>query len=186
MNAPLPAAQREAMNTRERRLHRAAIARRVRAGAPDQAHSLDWEALDQAPSWLALPDEELAHLQRAVGAVVHDAELRLWIDGSSIAAARSAVGQQVWQGLMDPRSRPAGGVGLSAIGSRLNADPNTVSESLARVGTSVLLAALPHGPLRTIALELFAPIAAAEIVEPLAQSILAKAQALLDAKEGTS
>jgi hypothetical protein len=181
MNAPLPAVQREAMNARERRQQRAAVARRIGAGAPGQAGSLDWDTLGQAPAWLALPDAELSAFQRAVGAVVHAAELRLWIDGASIAAVRSALGEPVWHRLLNAPSGPTAGIGMSAIGSRLDPDPNCIGENLARVGTSVLLAALPPGPLQDVARALFAPIPPAEIIAALAESTVARARALLDA-----
>jgi hypothetical protein len=181
MNAPLSTDQRDRMNAREHRIQRAAIARRLLAWAPGQVNALDWDTLDAAPAWLGLPEIDRYRLQRVVGAVLHAAEVRLWIDGARIAAARSALGEPVWQGLLNGPGGP-GIPGASAVGRRLDTTLK-VGESLALEGASVLQASLPQGPLQSVAGEMFAPVAPAEIIEPLARSIVAKAQALLSAPE---
>jgi len=78
-----------------RHRRRAAIATRLLHGAPDAAATLDWEALDNGPDWLAAPDADLIRMQRRIGAFACASAIRLWIDRRRIAEACAAVGDAV-------------------------------------------------------------------------------------------
>src|SRR5688572_11539352 len=68
------------------RERRAAIAQRLIDLAPSAVDDIGWDALDQAPDWLALPDAAFLILQARLGALLHLPAMRLWIDGPRLAA----------------------------------------------------------------------------------------------------
>ena len=105
MNAPNPLghAALAAIEVRERRRRRAAIAARLLASGADAMSAIDWEMLETAPPWLALPDAKLATLQRQIGALIYAPEIRLWIDGPRLKAARTTLGDTFMQTLLAQR-----------------------------------------------------------------------------------
>jgi len=127
----------------ERHRRRGAIAARLLDTAPDAAAALDWDALDRAPAWLAIPDTELALEQRRIGAVLRAAAIRLWIDRRRLAAARTAVGDDFLRVLLAdcaaPETSPA-----SVPGTDGGSD---VAEWLRQAGAAVQAAAISDSPL---------------------------------------
>ena len=85
------------------RLRRAAVAERLLSGSPQAVASLDWDALDRAPAWLALTDAEFTTFQCRVGAVLCGHALRLWIDRARLAAAQAALGAPFLRALLAER-----------------------------------------------------------------------------------
>jgi hypothetical protein len=160
--------------TSARRRHRAAVARRV--AGHEAAAALEWDALDRAPGWLALPDPEFATFQRRVGAVLQGRALRLWIDGPRIAAARAALGAPFLAKLLaqpDSVSIPVGLVSVPPIDRA-----EQVAPMLHAAGAAVLLASLPHGPLRRAAAEALAPATASPMAHELAAALVERARML--------
>jgi len=169
-----PGAVRETALARERRAVRAAAARRLLAAAPDCAAALDWDALAEAPHWLALPQPALARFARRVGAVLCAPAVKLWIDGPRIAAARAALGDDFLQALLDEADVPvvdAGGRARQESAERLPA-------LLQAGGAGVLLASLPHGPLRRAAAAVLGPAVELALTPALAHTLVARTQAL--------
>lgn len=165
-----------AASTTTRRGMRAAVAQRLLAKASAAVEPLDWDALDAAPAWLALPEAELATLQCRVGAVLCAPALSLWIDGPRLSAARAALGETFLAALL---AQPAS----ASIPTDLVASPRIDSAALAGLqlrsaGAAVLLASLPHGALRRAAAIALAPGASSTLSQGLAQSLVAQAQAL--------
>lgn len=157
-----------ASNTRR---HRAAVAERL--AGHEAAAALDWDTLDRAPAWLALADAEFAAFQRRVGAVLQARALRLWIDGPRIAAARAALGAPFLARLLaqpDSVSIPVGLVGLPPIERA-----QQVAPLLQAAGAGVLLASLPHGPLRRAVTEALAPASASPMAHELAAALVERA-----------
>lgn len=165
-----------ALEARERRRRRAAAAARLVAGAPEALAELDWDALDQAPAWLSLPDPALATVQRQIGALLHAPQIRLWIDGPRLGAARGAVGEAFLQALLaQPEAPPLPG----DVAARVRfTDADQVRTQLQIAGASVLLASLPQGPLRRAVAAAMAPTAASPMADELARSMVARVQAL--------
>lgn len=158
------------------RRHRAAVARRLIGRAPDAVAGLDWDACDRAPAWLALDDDDLASFQCRVGAVLCARALRLWIDGPRLAAARAILGDGFLAQLLaqpDSASIPLGLVGAPRIDHAAQVGP-----ALQAAGASVLLASLAHGPLRQAVGVMLAPAAPSTMTHELADTLVARAQAL--------
>jgi hypothetical protein len=135
----------------ERHRRRGAIAARLLDAAPDAAAALDWDALDRGPAWLAVPDHELALEQRRIGAVLHAAAIRLWIDRRKLAAAQAAVGDAFLRALLADCTAPGvgGDTEIAADGCR------DVAAWLRQAGAAVQAAAIsdnPLGPAAQIAL----------------------------------
>lgn len=165
-----------ALETRERRRRRATIAARVLASGADAISAIDWEMLDKAPAWLALPDAKLATLQRQIGALLYASEIRLWIDGARLAAARSTLGDAFMQALLAQRD-------LQAFPQDASARPRIdsaekVATHLQVVGAAILLASMPQGALRRVVTVAMAPTAPAPIATELAHALVARAQTL--------
>lgn len=177
MNAPHPLghAALAAIDQRERRRRRAAVASRIVSSGAD-ASALDWAMLESAPAWLALPDARLATLQRQIGALVYANEIRLWIDGARIGAARQTLGEAFFNALLAQRDLAAFAVEGGARRKINTADD--VAPQLQVAGAAVLLASLPYGPLRAAVIAAMAPTAPADILTELAQSLIARAHAL--------
>lgn len=158
------------------RARRARLAHSLVARAPEAVADLDWDALDRAPDWLALDDVALAAVQCQVGAMLCARSLRLWIDGPRLAAARDLLGEPFLAALLaqpDTASIPLGLVNVPRIDSAAQVGP-----ALQSAGASVLLAALPHGPLRQAAAVAFAPTGASAMSHELAASVVERAVAL--------
>lgn len=178
MNAPHPLGQAAlaAIEVRERRRRRAAVAARLLASGAGAISAIDWETLESAPAWLSLPDAKLATLQRQVGALVYAPEIRLWIDGARLAAARGTLGETFMSALLaqqDLLSFP-----LDA-GARPRIDSaEKVATHLQIVGAAVLLAAMPAGRLRDVVCAAMAPTAPAPLPGELAQSLVTRAASL--------
>lgn len=177
MNAPHPLghAALAAIDVRERRHRRAAIAARLVASGAD-ASAIGWEMLETAPAWLALPDSRLATLQRQIGALLCAGQIRLWIDGARIAAARSTLGDGFFQALLAQRDLAA--FTIDAVARKRIDHADDVAPLLQMTGAAVLLASLPQGPLRAVVTAAMAPTAPAPIASELAQSLIARAQSL--------
>ena len=159
-----------------RRRRRAGVAQCLMAAAPEAVAALDWEMLDRAPAWLALPPDALERFQCQVGAVLGASALRLWIDGPRLAAARAALGEPFLQALL---AQPA----LTSMPLDLSARPcietaAQVGERLRIAGASVLLAALAHGPLRRAVGAALAPAEASPLAPEIARSLIVRAQTL--------
>jgi hypothetical protein len=171
------------MEIRERRRRRAAVARRLLASGADAISAIDWDTLETAPEWLALPDAKLATLQRQIGALLYAAEMRLWIDGARLGAARTTLGDSFMQALLAQRDLatfPADTVTRPRIDSA-----EKVPTHLQVVGAAILLASLAQGALRRAVTSIMAPTAAAQMAPEMAQSLMARAQTLA-AQNGAS
>lgn len=160
---------------RQRRRRRAAVAAQLLALAPDSAGSLDWDSLERAPGWLALPGDELTALIHRVGALVAAPQLRLWIDGARLDAARSAVGAAFLQSLLARRDNTLLPRDVTPC-PRIEV-AEQVAPALHGAGAAVLLAATPTAALRKLLSAAWAAAPAAMATE-LAQSQIAQAQAL--------
>lgn len=159
-------------DAREHRRQRAAIAQRLRQRAPEAVATLDWDALDAAPTWLALSDDELTRFECQVGALLCAAALRLWIDGARVNAARSAIGAPFLQAL---RALPSTQILPSNVAPSPRIDTaEQVGAQLRSAGGSVLLASMPPGPLRLVVGTALAPATPAQMAGPLAQSLIAR------------
>lgn len=178
MSAPNPPAHaaEAARDAREARRRRAAVAARLVAGDAEAVSAIDWDELDRAPAWLALAAPKLATLQRQVGALLYAAQMRLWIDGPRLGAARAAVGDDFLHALQaqhDLQAFPPDAGTLPRIDAA-----EKVATRLQVAGASVLLASLSPGPLRDALGTAMAPTAAAPMAAGMAQSLVARAQAL--------
>jgi hypothetical protein len=160
----------------QRRRQRAAIAQRLVPKAPEAMAALDWDTLARAPAWLALPPAALASFECQVGAVLCARALQLWIDGARLAAARAALGEGFLAALLALPEE-------ASISPALVACPQIdvaahVVPLLQASGSSVLLASLPHGALRHAACAALAPAQPSTMAPELAQTLVARAQAL--------
>ena len=156
------------------RRHRTMVAARLIHQAPRLAATLDWDTLDNTPTWLSLPDDELTALQCRIGALLYSRAMRLWIDGARLGAARAVLGEPFLHGLLtqpDAAAVPAGAMKLPRIETALQVGP-----LLRATGASVLLASLPAGPLQGAAAALLAPAVAAEMHPELAQTLISRAE----------
>jgi hypothetical protein len=178
VNAPNPLghAALAAIEVRERRRRRSAIAARLLASGADAMSAIDWEMLETAPAWLALPDAKLATLQRQIGALLYAPEIRLWIDGARLNAARAVLGDTLMKTLLAHRD-------LHALpqdtGTRPRIDSaEHVPTHLQVAGASVLLASLPQSALRRAVAAAMAPTAAMAMACEMAQALITRAQSL--------
>jgi len=178
VNAPNPLghAALAAIEVRERRRRRSAIAARLLASGADAISAIDWEMLETAPAWLALPDTRLAMLQRQIGALLYVSEIRLWIDGARLNAARTLLGETFMQTLLAQRD-------LHAFAPDTGTRPRIgtaehMPTHLQVAGASVLLASIPQGPLRRVVSAAMAPTAAMPMACEMALSLVARAQSL--------
>ena len=185
MNAPsaLGHAALAAIEVRERRRRRSAIATRLLASGADAISAIDWEMLETAPAWLALPDTRLATLQRQIGALLYVPEIRLWIDGARLNAARNLLGETFLQALLAQRDLHAF---TPDTGTRPRIDTaEHMPTHLQVAGASVLLASIAQGPLRRAVSAAMAPTAAMPMACEMALSLVARAQSLA-AQGGTA
>ena len=165
-----------ALETRERRRRRATIAARVLASGADAISAIDWEMLDKAPAWLALPDAKLATLQRQIGALLYASRSGC---GSTVPAwprraARSATPscRRCSRNATCRHSR-------SDASARPRIDSaEKVATHLQVVGAAILLASMPQGALRRVVTVAMAPTAPAPIATELAHALVARAQTL--------
>lgn len=184
MNAPnaLGHAALAAIEVRERRRRRSAIAARLLASGADAMSAIDWEMLESAPAWLALPDAKLATLQRQIGALLYAPEIRLWIDGARLNAARTVLGDTFLKTLLAQRDLHAF---PQDTGTRPRIDTaEHVPTHLQVAGASVLLASIPQGPLRRAVATAMAPTAAMAMACEMAQALVTRVQSL--ATQGSS
>lgn len=158
-----------------RRRRRADVALRLLEMAPEACASLRWDDLDQAPEWLALPDAAWLRLQARIGALLYARSLRLWIDGPRLAAARALLGAAVLDELlaMPDDALPRGLAGCPPIEAGSHVGPR-----FKVAGAAVLIAALPPSPLRVALATGLAPAGNSAISAELAESLIARAQAL--------
>ena len=173
LRSPTAAAARgPADDARQHRHQRAAIAQRLRQRAPEAVATLDWDALDGAPTWLALSDDELTRFECQVGALLCAPALRLWIDGARVNAVRAAIGAPFLQAL---RALPSTQILPSNVAPSPRIDSaEQVAPQLRSAGGSVLLASMPPGPLRLVVGSALAPATPAQMAGPLAQSLIAR------------
>jgi hypothetical protein len=157
----------------ELRDRRAAIARRLLDLAPGAVDAIDWDTLDRAPDWLALPDASFLILQARLGALLHLPAMRLWIDGPRLAATRVLLGEAVLDDLMShPESAmPFGLTPCARIESATQVGP-----ALRASGVSVLLAALPRGALRDALCRGLAPVEPSRMTPELAETLIVRAR----------
>jgi hypothetical protein len=155
------------------RERRAAIAQRLLDLAPAAVEAIDWDTLDRAPDWLALPDASFLILQARLGALLHLPAMRLWIDGPRLAATRVLLGEAVLDDLMShPESAmPFGLTPCARIESATQVGP-----ALRATGVSVLLAALPRGPLRDALCRGLAPVEPSRMTPELAETLIVRAR----------
>jgi len=138
--------------------------------------AIDWEMLESAPAWLALPDAKLATLQRQIGALLYAPEIRLWIDGARLNAARTVLGETFLKTLLAQRDLHAY---PQDTGTRPRIDTaEHVPTHLQVAGASVLLASIPQGPLRRAVAAAMAPTAAVAMACEMAQALITRAQSL--------
>lgn len=171
----LPKARPDAPDAVARRRRRATVARKLLSAAPEAAAGLEWDALDTAPAWLALPDTELMVLARQVGAVVCASNMRLWIDGARLAAARAALGAPFMQALLalpEAELLPRNVAPCPMIDGA-----EQVAAQLRSTGLAVLLASLASGSLRRAAGAALGT-QASSMAQVLAHSLVARAQKL--------
>ncbi len=163
--------------TAAQRERRAAVAQRLMDLAPHAVEAIDWDALDQAPDWLALPDASFLILQARLGALLHLPAMRLWIDGPRLAATRVLLGEAVLDDLMShPESAmPFGLTPCAPIESAAQVGP-----SLRAAGMSVLLAALLRGSLRDAVCEALCrglpPVEPSRMTRELAETLIVRAR----------
>jgi hypothetical protein len=152
------------------------VAQRLLSKAGEAIAAVDWDTLDRAPDWLAFAEPQLAVVMRQVGAVVCAPQIRLWIDGPRVTAARDALGEAFLRALAAQRDLPSL---PSDVAPQARIDKaEHVAPHLQSSGAAVLLASLPDGPLRRAAGAAFAPAAAAPMAGELAQSLIQRARAL--------
>lgn len=158
-----------------RRRRRADVALRLLEMAPEACESLRWDDLDQAPEWMALPDAAWLCLQARIGALLYARSLRLWIDGPRLSAARALLGAAVLDELLaiPDEALPRGLTGCPTIDAGSHVGPR-----LKVAGAAVLIAALPPSPLRAALATGLAPAGNSAISPELAESLIARAQAL--------
>jgi hypothetical protein len=173
---PLDHAAMTAFDVRERRRRRGVVAARLLASGADAISAIDWDMLDKAPAWLALPEADLATLQRQVGALVYASEMRLWIDGARLGAARAALGDAFTQALLGQRDLVAFPPNATAL-PRID-HASKVPTHLQVIGAAVLLASMPQGAMRRAVTAAMAPTTPAAIAAEMAQSLVSRAQAL--------
>jgi hypothetical protein len=156
----------------------------LQAGAPAVAARIDWQDLEAAPGWLALPEPDLSRFAMRVGAFACAPSLRMWIDASRLAAAKAAIGPRFLQALLAlpealvtlPRSlRPA----LEL------ASADRVAAELRASGLGVLAASLPPGILRDAAIALHEPVTPAPMPDEVARRLLTRVQSLILADRST-
>lgn len=157
------------------RHRRATLAQRLIDLAPSAVEAVDWDALDQAPDWLALPDASFLILQARLGALLHRPAMRLWIDGPRLVAVCALLGDSVFDDLLAQRDTvmPIGLAPLETIESAAQVGPR-----LRAAGVAVLLAALPPGTLRDAVCKALAPIEPSRMSAELAETLIARARAL--------
>lgn len=161
-----------AVYTRRRR--RAAIAEQLLVSAPALAAEIDWDALDRAPAWLALDAAASDRLQCRAGALLCQAELRLWIARPLVAAVRAAVGDTWWKALLaQPVPALPPGLQLPRLG-----EGAPVAPRLQALGAAVLLAALEPEVLRRAAAPLLAPPAPLALDADAAGALVAQLETL--------
>jgi hypothetical protein len=122
------------------RERRAAIAQRLLDLAPGAIDAIDWDTLDRAPDWLALPDASFLILQARLGALLHLPAMRLWIDGPRLAATRVLLGEAVLDDLM---SHPESAMPFGLTQCVRIESATQVGPALRASGVSVLLAVEP-------------------------------------------
>ena len=183
---PTSAAPRSATaprDQRERRERRAAIAQRLIDLAPRAVEAIDWDALDQAPDWLGLPEASLLILQARLGALLHLPAMRLWIDGPRLAATRALLGEAVLDELLS-HAEPA--PPLAATPTAPIESAAQVGPSLRAAGVSVLLAALPPGALRDALARGLAPVRPAPLSCQQADALIVRARRMGGPKRGSA
>jgi len=157
-----------------RRLHRAAVARRALDKAADAAAALDWAMLDAAPAWLGLPEPALSLFARRVGARLYARDMRLWIDGARITAARKALGDAYLQALLAEPDAPAfEGPGRPRLDSA-----DRVATLLQAAGSGVLLASMTPSALRRVASDVLGPAIDLPMTPAEAQALIERALAV--------
>lgn len=159
--------------TARARAHRAAVAARLVAQAPQAAAALDWDALGRAPGWLALPEDELMRLRCRLGALLHVGLLRLWIDRPRLQAARQAVGEPWFAALVGARPMPA--PPCDGVDRRPIERAEDVAARLAAAGAALLLAACEPGPLQRAVAAAFGDVAPAGSGLEAARALVARA-----------
>jgi len=165
-----------AVDCGELRHRRAAIAERLLTKAPHLAPAIDWDTLDQAPSWLSLPAPALAALERRLGVLLCAPALRMWIDRPRLAAVQTAVGAPFLQAVL---TQPDGPALRPAVAMQLQlAAAGQVGALLQASGVAVLLASLPSGALKRAAATALAPAAALDVAPQAALELLAREQGL--------
>lgn len=172
----VPDATPHAIEARQHRRRCAAVAERLLERATHAAPALDWDALMQAPAWLALPEPALAALQRQVGAVLCAPAVRLWIDAPRITAARNVLGDRFLQALIAPAEWSAPRV-PDDVPPRMDRAEHVYS-ALESAGAAVLLASLPATALRHAVSALLGHDAAPGLSPGAAQALIERAQAL--------
>jgi hypothetical protein len=180
MNTMLDTGRAGAAAAHAQRCRRTVIAERLIARAPGAVKEVDWDALEAAPAWLALPDAQLLALQRQVGAVVYAPQMRLWIDGARLAAVRAAVGDSFLQALLAQRDAPLPHELLPLPRIELAAQ---LTARLQAAGAAVLLASIAPGPLRRAAGAVLGLASAPALACELAQSLVARAQSIAAAPD---
>jgi hypothetical protein len=155
------------------RERRAAVAQRLLDLAPAAVDAIDWDTLDRAPDWLALPDASFLILQARLGALLHLPAMRLWIDGPRLAATRVLLGEAVLDDLM---SHPESAMPFGLTQCVRIESATQVGPALRASGVSVLLAALPRGPLRDALCRGLAPVEPSRMTPELAETLILRAR----------
>ncbi|MEW6704696.1 MAG: hypothetical protein AB1430_07590 [Pseudomonadota bacterium] len=156
---------------RERRAHRSEVARSLAATA--WAHPVPWAQLGELPEWCLWPDEQRARLVRVAGALFAAPGMRLWIDAARLRAARSLVGERLFDRVMQSPALPAQAPGVP--------DRGDLARLLDTAGRSVLLGSLTPAWMRSFAAPRLPPADAQSALCPaaVAQPLAARALQLL-------
>jgi hypothetical protein len=159
------------------RAHRAEVAQRLLGSAPEAVAAIDWDALERAPGWLALPAAALETLQRRLGAMWCAPALRLWIDRTRLEAARRAVGASFLDAVL--ANDNAGAALAHRTVLELEYVPaRELGTLLQSIGAAVLAASLRDGALHDLAPAVLGQPAAIDIAPATAAALVERAQAL--------
>jgi hypothetical protein len=99
--------------------------------------------------------------------------MRLWIDGPRLAATRVLLGEAVLDDLM---SHPESAMPFGLTQCVRIESATQVGPALRASGVSVLLAALPRGPLRDALCHCLAPVEPSRMTPELAETLILRAR----------
>lgn len=141
MDEPTPITDLQA--ARRQRAHRAAVAHAIAEDAAHELQGIAWSQLAELPAWCLWPAERRSRLARVAGALFCAPGMRLWIDRSRLAAARTLVGPAMFERVMQSPALPAQAPTMPTQGD--------LARLLDTAGRSVLLGSLGVAWMRSFA-----------------------------------